>query len=122
MGRGAKRDYSPRVGSRSPIALLVMKGLDMTVLMIRHQVRHYETWKAIFDEEAIARHAYGSRRERVYRDHADAGGVLMYLEWDDAERARLFVQSDELRDSMIRSGVADWPDIWILNEVHRSRL
>ena len=40
----------------------------------------------------------------------------MLLEWDDLERARLFVDSDDLREAMIRSGVAERPDIWFLED------
>jgi len=91
----------------------------MAVLVIRHRVQRYDTWKAIFDEDATSRHALGSRRERVFRDDADADEVLIYLEWDDDERAHLFVRSDHLRDAMVRSGVADRPDVWILKEADR---
>ena len=91
----------------------------MTVLVIRHQVESYDTWKAVFDEQAITRQAHGSQRERVFRDVADANMVLIYLDWDDAERAWLFARSDDLRDAMVRAGVIDLPDVWILKEVDR---
>jgi hypothetical protein len=38
------------------------------------------------------------------------------LEWDDLERARLFVDSDDLKEGLIRSGVAGAPDIWFLED------
>jgi hypothetical protein len=41
------------------------------------------------------------------------------LAWDDLERARLFVDSDDLRETMIRAGVAGQPDIWFLEDVER---
>ena len=90
----------------------------MVVLVIRHRIQHYDTWKAVFDEDASARQAHGSRHERVYRG-SDGDEVLVYLEWDDADRAHLFVRSDDLRDSMVRAGVAERPDIWILAEGDR---
>jgi heme-degrading monooxygenase HmoA len=92
----------------------------MTVLVIRHRVQDYGRWKALFDEDAEVRQAHGSRSERVFHDIADADEVLIYLEWDDAERARLFARSDELRDAMVDSGVTDRPDVWILKEVDRT--
>jgi hypothetical protein len=92
----------------------------MTVLVIRHRVQDYGRWRALFDEDAEVRHAHGSRSERVFHSDADAGEVLVYLEWDDAERARLFARSDELRDAMVDSGVVDRPDVWILKEVDRT--
>lgn len=91
----------------------------MAVLMIRHRVQDYESWRAAFEEDACARYAHGSRRERVFRADADADEVLIYLEWDNADRAHLFVRSDDLREAMVRSGVADRPDVWILNDINR---
>jgi len=88
----------------------------MTVLLIRHRVRWYDAWKAVFDEDATARHAYGARGERIFRSVADADEVLVFLEWDDPERALLYVRSDDLREAMVRAGVADRPDVWILGE------
>jgi hypothetical protein len=35
----------------------------MIVLVIRHKVEDYGTWKAVFDEDAGVRKAHGSRRE-----------------------------------------------------------
>ena len=91
--------------------------MAMAVLVIRHQVESYDTWKAVFDEDAATRQAHGSRREQVFCDVADANVVLIYLDWDDAERAWLFARSDDLRDAMVRAGVIDHPDLWILKEV-----
>lgn len=92
----------------------------MTVLVIRHRVQDYERWKAVFDEDAGVRQAHGSRRERIFHDVADADEVLVYLEWDDAERAQLFARSGALRDAMVYSGVVDRPDVWILKEGDRA--
>lgn len=91
----------------------------MAVLVIRHRVQDFATWKAVFDEDAGARNAHGSRHERIFRDDLGAGEVLVFLEWDDAERAHLFVRSDALLESMVRSGVAGRPDVWILEEEDR---
>jgi hypothetical protein len=88
----------------------------MAVLLIRHRVRRYDAWKAVFDEDAAARQAYGARDERVFRSVADADEVLVCLAWDDPERARLFVRSDDLREAMVRAAVADRPDVWLLGE------
>ena len=92
------------------------KGLAVAVLLIRHRIRHYHAWKAVFDADAAARHAYGALSERIFRGVADPDEVLVCLEWDDPERAHLFARSDDLRQAMVRAGVADRPDVWILGE------
>ena len=53
---------------------------------------------------------------------ADPREVLLLLAWDDLERARLFVDSDDLREALIRAGVAEQPDIWFLEDVRPSDL
>lgn len=92
----------------------------MIVLVIRHRVEDYETWRAFFDEDAGVRQAHGSRREQVFQDVENGDEVLVYLEWDDILRAQLFARSVDLREVMVQSGVIDHPDIWILKEVNRS--
>jgi heme-degrading monooxygenase HmoA len=92
----------------------------MPALLIRHRVADYATWKPVFDEHGSTRAANGSRGGRVFQSSADPNEVLILLEWDDLERADLFVLSDDLSEAMVRAGVADRPDIWILKEVDRA--
>src|SRR5918997_2434221 len=87
----------------------------MPCLLIRHTVQDYSTWKAVFDEQADVRRANGSQGGRLFRS-AEPGEVLVLLEWDDLERARLFVDSDDLKEGLIRSGVAGATDIWFLED------
>ena len=91
----------------------------MHVLLIRHRVSDFARWKAVFDEDGITRRANGSLGGRLFRNATDADEVLVILEWDDLDRARLFADSDDLREALTRAGVADWPDIWFLEEVDR---
>jgi hypothetical protein len=90
----------------------------MPCLLIRHTVQDYSTWKAVFDEQADVRRANGSQGGWLFRS-TESGGVLVLLEWDDLERARLFADSDDLREAMARAGVTDRPDIWFLEDVER---
>jgi hypothetical protein len=91
----------------------------MPSLLIRHHVADYLAWKAVFDEHEPARRANGSQGGWLFRDTADPNELLVLLAWDDLERARLFVDSDDLRETMIRAGVTDRPDIWFLEDVER---
>ncbi len=91
----------------------------MSTLLIRHKVEDYGAWKAAFDQHAAARRANGSQGGRIFRNAADPNEVVVLLAWDILERASLFVDSDDLREVMARAGVADLPDIWILDETDR---
>jgi heme-degrading monooxygenase HmoA len=96
--------------------LVVTKELALPSLLIRHKVEDYATWKAVFDEHGATRRANGSRGGRLFRNATDPTEVLVLLEWDDLTRARLFADSDDLREAMARAGVADRPDVWFLED------
>jgi hypothetical protein len=42
---------------------------------------------------------------------------VILIEWEDLEKARQFAQSEDLRETMERAGVAEQPDIYFLEEV-----
>jgi hypothetical protein len=85
-------------------------------LLIRHKVADFGAWQRSFDEDAGVRRANGSIGWRVFRDSADPNEVWVLLEWDNLMRARLFANSDDLIDELIRAGVAIQPDYWFLDE------
>jgi hypothetical protein len=91
--------------------------MSVPFLLIRHKVVDYAIWRQVFGEHEITRRANGSQRGRIFHNAADPREVLILLEWDDLERARLFTDSDDLREEMNRAGVTDRPDIWFLEEV-----
>jgi hypothetical protein len=86
----------------------------MPALLIRHRVADYPAWRVVFDEERASRWSNGCRGGQVFRNSDESGELLILLEWDDPVRARLYSQSDELRDSMANAGVTDRPDVWLL--------
>jgi hypothetical protein len=55
----------------------------------------------------------------VFQSSTNPHEVIILLEWDDLERAELFVRSDDLSEAMVLAGVIDRPDIWMLKEVER---
>lgn len=89
----------------------------MPSLLIRCHVADYLAWKAVFDEHELTRRANGSQRESLFRDADNPHEVVILLAWDDLERARLFADSDDLREALARSEVTAWPDIWFLEDV-----
>lgn len=91
----------------------------MPSLLIRCHVADYPAWKAVFDEHEPTRRANGSQGEWILRDADDPHEVLLLLAWDDLERARLFADSDDLREALARAGVTDRPDIRFLEDEER---
>jgi uncharacterized protein (DUF1330 family) len=87
----------------------------MPYILIRHKVEDYTKWKPVFDEHGAARKAIGSKGGYLFRNTDDPNEVVMCLEVDDLDKARQFVESEDLRQAMERSGVADQPDIYFLD-------
>jgi hypothetical protein len=88
----------------------------MLAMLIRHTVVDYRVWKPVFDEDGVTRRANGCGREHVFRSADDPNELVLLLEWDDLERARLYADSDDLHLALMRSGVVGQPDIWFLED------
>ena len=89
----------------------------MPYMLVRHKVEDYERWKPGFEEHGATRKESGSKGVRLFRNADDPNETVILLEWDDLENARQFAQSEDLRETMQRVGVADQPDIFFLEEV-----
>ena len=89
----------------------------MPALFIRHKVTDYATWKPLFDEFDATRRAHGCQGSRLFRNADNPNETLILLTWDDLDRARLFAQSDDLREALNQAVVTDEPDLWILEEI-----
>lgn len=94
----------------------------MPVMLIRHKVENYRAWRPVFDAHDTTRRANGSQGGRIFRSADDPNEVVILLEWDVIERARLFADSDDLREAMARAGVTDEPDIWFLEQLDHLKI
>lgn len=93
----------------------------MPFLLMRIKVAKFDRWKQTFDEDAGTRHANGSDTWRIFRNSSDPDDVWVLLGWDDLMRARLFANSDDMIDELIRAGVPNQPDYWFLEESNSPR-
>ena len=89
----------------------------MPYILVRHKVADYARWKPIFDEHGAMRKAGGCKGGQLFRSATDPNELVILLQWDDLEKARQFVQSQDLREAMQRAGVVDKPDIFFLEGV-----
>jgi hypothetical protein len=88
----------------------------MPALLIRQRVSDYPAWRRAFDEQEVVRKANGCRSAHIFRNADDPDETVVLLIWDTLVRARLYAQSDDLRESIDRAGVIDRPDLWLLDE------
>ncbi|MFQ5796750.1 MAG: cyclase [Candidatus Bipolaricaulia bacterium] len=91
----------------------------MPYVLVRHKVEDYAKWKPVFDEHGATRKTYGSKGGYVFRNVDDPNEVVILIEGDDLEKIRQFAQSEDLRQTMQRAGVADQPDVYFLEETDR---
>jgi heme-degrading monooxygenase HmoA len=91
--------------------------LRMPYMLVRHNVEDYEKWKPVFEEHGDTRRESGSKGVRLFRNADAPNETVILIEWEDLENARQFAQSEDLRETMERAGVAEQPDIYFLEEV-----
>jgi len=91
----------------------------MPYLLIRHTIGNYAQWKPEFDDFASKRKALGSKGGYLFRNADNPDEIVILLEWDTLENARLHAQSDELRQAMQRAGVKTRPDVYFIEEIEK---
>jgi hypothetical protein len=88
----------------------------MSNVIIRHRVADFDAWKAAFDDHGSVRRDYGLTDASLLRDEDDASMVTIVLSTDDTARAREFLGSDTLKETMDGAGVVSQPEVWIAND------
>lgn len=67
----------------------------MVILQIEHRIPDYEKWKELFDSDPIDRKGSGVKRYEVHRHMDDPNHVVIYLHFDNVEKAQLTLQALE---------------------------
>lgn len=87
----------------------------MVYIHVRHRVEDYARWREGFDTHGAARQAGGATSEAyVMRNIEDPNEITLILGWSDLEQARLFVQSNSLKEAMQDAGVTELLEIRFL--------
>jgi hypothetical protein len=88
----------------------------MSSVIIRHRVADFDAWKAAFDDHGSVRRDHGLTDTSLLRDEDDANMVTIVMSTDDTARAREFLGSDNLKETMDGAGVVSQPEVWIAND------
>jgi hypothetical protein len=62
-------------------------------LLIRHKVKDYTAWKAVFDGFIETRRAGGEKSWQIWHPDDDSNNLLLLFEWDSLDNARTFMTS-----------------------------
>jgi hypothetical protein len=87
----------------------------MIVAAIRHAVKDYGEWKAVYD--GFPPTAGGARFARVNRAVDDPNTVAVVAGFESVDAAQAFLGNPDLRDKMVEAGVVGEPRIEIYEEV-----
>ena len=93
----------------------------MINLLIHHEVADYTAWKAAFDSAFDWRRKNGEHSCHIFRSAGSVNNVTLFFEWENLEKARAFVASEELKAKMASAGVKGSPRVDFLTEVHSLR-
>jgi hypothetical protein len=84
-------------------------------VLVRHKVRDFSEWKRGYDAHLPKRTEAGLTEKQLLRGANDPNEVVVIFEAKDHSRAKTFVESADLRETMQKLGVVDKPDIYFLN-------
>ncbi len=88
----------------------------MGLLIVRHKVKDFATWKKAFDGHAAAQKAAGLTNPRVFRSSDDRNEIVALLDMKEAAAAKKFATGADLKSTMASAGVIDQPTIYFLEE------
>ncbi len=84
-------------------------------VLVRHKVRDFSEWKRGYDAHLPKRAEAGLAEKHLLRGTNDPSEVFILFEAKDHNRAKVFVESADLRETMQKLGVVDKPDVYFLN-------
>jgi antibiotic biosynthesis monooxygenase (ABM) superfamily enzyme len=93
----------------------------MTLVLIRHEVADYQVWRSVFDAALELRHKHGEHGCRIFHHAGNVNDLILFFEWDNLEKARAFMASDELKALMAQGGVKGQPRIEFATEMYTVR-
>jgi hypothetical protein len=88
----------------------------MGLLIIRHRVKDFASWKKAFDGHAGAQKAAGLTNPRVFRSIDDRSETVILFDMQDVAKAKEFRSSADLKSTMQSAGVLDQPTVFFLED------
>jgi hypothetical protein len=93
----------------------------MIQVLVHHEVADYKSWRSVFDESLDFRHDGGECSCRIFRKAGNPNDLTLLFDWEDMERAKRYMTSDEPRKKMKEAGVVGAPEIHYLAEMYTVR-
>jgi antibiotic biosynthesis monooxygenase (ABM) superfamily enzyme len=85
--------------------------LAIWLIIVKHRVANFETWKRVYDAGSASRKEYGWTGHLILRDATDPTLVRVVNRVQDLESAKRFAASPELQAALARAGVQGAPEV-----------
>jgi len=85
------------------------------LLLIHHKVADYAKWRAAFDAHKSTQEAAGLTNPHVYQSVSSANELTVTFDMADVGKAKAFIASKDLKETMKKAGVKGKPEISLLN-------
>ena len=88
----------------------------MPQMIVQHEVKDYKKWIILFEAASPLRKLNGEKSCKIFRSTEDPNDITILFDWDNAQKALRYAESDELRAAMKQAGVIGDPVLYLLNE------
>lgn len=85
-------------------------------------VEDYDKWKADWDSSVEMRKENGQGAFQIFRNVDVPNQIVLFIEWESIEKANDFIQSDQLKEVLERSGVKEMVAGYLFKEVKKEIL
>jgi len=86
----------------------------MGTLIVHHKVKDYAKWRPFFDGDLSKQKAAGLTHPRVLRSADDKNDLFVMFDYMNKQKAKEFADSTDLKETMMKAGVADQPTMYFL--------
>jgi uncharacterized protein (DUF1330 family) len=91
----------------------------MPAVLIRHRVADFDKWLRAYQKHERVRSTAGAVGSVVGQAEGDPNEVIISIEFKDMQSAKAFMNSEELKQAMKRSGVLESDAIYYLDNITR---
>jgi len=82
----------------------------------------YNEWRPGFNRHARAQQSAGLTNPRVFRSSDNQNEVIILFDTDDTKKAKDFLASPDLKETMVKAGVTDRPTVYFLESAEPLRV
>lgn len=95
----------------------IRKGLIMEKILVQFDTSDFDKWLTVFKANSDTRKSAGLKDYQLYKCFDDPNSVLLVMDWENQEKAKAFMNSQQLRDQQKSAGVTSKPESYIVKPV-----